>query len=222
MIYFKSIAIDGPAGAGKTTVAKALAKELGFMYVDTGAMYRTIALYMKNNHLGMDCLNNIDEILRKMDMKVIRSGQSGDQRMFIGDDDVSDLIRTEEIGKFASDISKNPLVRKEMTELQRTMAGLTNVVMEGRDITSVVLPNATLKVFLTAMPEERATRRMLQTARPKEEFNQILYELKVRDEQDMNRPVAPLRSDMSDLIVDSTGMPITNVIQIIKTEFKKR
>ena len=222
MIYFKSIAIDGPAGAGKTTVAKALAKELGFMYVDTGAMYRTIALYMKVNHIGMDSLDNFDEILRKMRMKVIRSGKNGDQRMFIGDDDVSDLIRTEEIGKLASDISKNPVVRKEMTELQRTMAGLTNVVMEGRDITSVVLPNATLKVFLTAMPEERATRRMLQTARPDEEFNQILRELKARDEQDMNRPVAPLRSDMSDLIVDSTGMPITNVIQIIKTEFNNR
>ena len=210
---FISVAIDGPAGAGKSTIAKALARELGFHYVDTGAIYRTLGYFFDLIGIGP---KDIDGITRYIDECVIEIewDEDGSQHMFLNEIDVSEDIRTPEISKIASAVSAHALVRDALLDMQRSVAKTHNVIMDGRDIGSVVLPKADVKFFLTASPEVRAKRRFdeLQAKGSKDTFEKVLKEVNDRDHADMNRPVAPLKQTKSHILVDTSDMTIDQVI----------
>ena len=189
---FISVAIDGPAGAGKSTIAKALARELGFHYVDTGAIYRTLGYFFDLIGIGP---KDIDGITRYIDECVIEIewDDDGSQHMFLNEIDVSEDIRTPEISKIASAVSAHALVRDALLDMQRSVAKTHNVIMDGRDIGSVVLPKADVKFFLTASPEVRAKRRFdeLQAKGSKDTFEKVLKEVNDRDHADMNPRGSP-------------------------------
>ena len=208
-----SVAIDGPAGAGKSTIAKALARELGFHYVDTGAIYRTLGYFF--NLIGIPP-KDIDGITKYIDECVIEIewDDDGSQHMFLNEIDVSEDIRTPEISKIASAVSAHKLVRDTLLEMQRSVARTHNVIMDGRDIGSVVLPKADVKFFLTAAPEVRAKRRFdeLQAKGSKDSFEKVLREVNERDHADMTRAVAPLKQTRSHILVDTSDMTVDQVI----------
>ncbi|MBR7178187.1 MAG: (d)CMP kinase [Oscillospiraceae bacterium] len=208
-----SIAIDGPAGAGKSTIAKALAKELGFHYVDTGAIYRTLGYFF--NLIGIPP-KDIDGITKYIDECVIEIewDEDGAQHMFLNEIDVSEDIRTPEISKIASAVSAHKLVRDTLLDMQRDVARKHNVIMDGRDIGSVVLPKADVKFFLTASPEVRAQRRFdeLKAKGSKDSYEKVLKEVNDRDHADMTRAVAPLKQTKSHILVDSSAMTVEEVI----------
>ncbi len=210
---FISVAIDGPAGAGKSTIAKALARELGFHYVDTGAIYRTLGYFFDLIGIGP---KDIDGITKYIDECVIEIewDDDGSQHMFLNEIDVSEDIRTPEISRIASAVSAHALVRDALLDMQRSVAKTHNVIMDGRDIGSVVLPKADVKFFLTASPEVRAKRRFdeLQAKGSKDTFEKVLKEVNDRDHADMNRPVAPLKQTKSHILVDTSDMTIEQVI----------
>lgn len=210
-----SVAIDGPAGAGKSTIAKASAKKLGFVYVDTGALYRTVGLYMVKNGIGTEDAESVTNALSDItvDMKHI----DGEQRVFLCGEDVSDKIRTEEISMAASNVSRIPAVRSFLLDLQRGMAEKYNVIMDGRDIATVVLPNATVKIFLTAAPEKRAERRLKELVErgEKADFDTILADIKKRDYNDSHREVAPLKPSAESVIADTTDLSLDESKQLI-------
>lgn len=213
-----SIAIDGPGGAGKSTIAKALAKKLGFIYVDTGALYRAIGLYMINN--GVD-LKNAAAVTEKLDeVKVELKYVNGEQRVLLCGDDVSEDIRKPEVSMAASDVSAIPAVRDFLLGLQRKMASENNVIMDGRDIGTVVLPNAQIKLFLTASAEERAMRRYKELIEKgkKVEYETVYKELCERDYQDSHREVAPLKPADDSTIIDTTGNNLEKSVQVL-TDF---
>ena len=213
-----SIAIDGPGGAGKSTIAKALAKKLGFIYVDTGALYRAIGLYMINK--GVD-LKNADAVTEKLDeVKVELKYVNGEQRVLLCGDDVSEDIRKPEVSMAASDVSAIPAVRDFLLGLQRKMASENNVIMDGRDIGTVVLPNAQIKLFLTASAEERAMRRYKELIEKgkKVEYETVYKELCERDYQDSHREVAPLKPADDATIIDTTGNDLEKSVQVL-TDF---
>ena len=193
MKYY-SVAIDGPAGAGKSTIAKRLAKELGFYYVDTGAIYRTLGYFFDLIGIGP---KDIDGITRLIDECVIEIeyDDDGSQHMFLNEIDVTEDIRSPEISKIASAISAHKLVRDTLLDMQRDVARKHNVIMDGRDIATVVLPRADVKIFLTASPEVRAKRRWeeLKAKGGKDSFEKVLKEINDRDYADSHREVAPLR-----------------------------
>lgn len=210
-----SIAIDGPGGAGKSTIAKALAKKLGFIYVDTGALYRAIGLYMINN--GVD-LKNAAAVTEKLDeVKVELKYVNGEQRVLLCGDDVSEDIRKPEVSMAASDVSAIPAVRDFLLGLQRKMASENNVIMDGRDIGTVVLPNAQIKLFLTASAEERAMRRYKELIEKgkKVEYETVYKELCERDYQDSHREVAPLKPADDSTIIDTTGNNLEKSVQVL-------
>ena len=208
-----SVAIDGPAGAGKSTIAKALAKELGFHYVDTGAIYRTLGYFFDLSGIGP---KDIDGITKYIDECVIEIewDEDGSQHMFLNETDVSEEIRTPEISKIASAVSAHGLVRDALLDMQRNVAKTHDVIMDGRDIGSVVLPRADVKFFLTASPEVRAQRRFeeLQAKGSKDTYAKVLKEVNDRDHADMTRAVAPLKQTKSHILVDTSDMTIEEVI----------
>ena len=208
-----SVAIDGPAGAGKSTIAKALAKELGFHYVDTGAIYRTLGYYFDLIGIGP---KDIDGITKYIDECVIEIewDEDGSQHMFLNETDVSEDIRTPEISKIASTVSAHALVRDTLLDMQRDVAQKHNVIMDGRDIGSVVLPKANVKFFLTASAEVRAQRRYeeLKAKGSKDTYEKVLKEVNERDRADMTRAVAPLKQTKSHILVDTSDMTIEQVI----------
>ena len=208
-----SVAIDGPAGAGKSTIAKALAKELGFHYVDTGAIYRTLGYFFDLIGIGP---KDIDGITKYIDECVIEIewDEDGSQHMFLNETDVSEDIRTPEISKIASAVSAHGLVRDALLDMQRNVAKTHDVIMDGRDIGSVVLPRADVKFFLTASPEVRAQRRFeeLQAKGSKDTYAKVLKEVNDRDHADMTRAVAPLKQTKSHILVDTSDMTIEEVI----------
>ena len=210
---FYSVAIDGPAGAGKSTIAKALAKELGFHYVDTGAIYRTLGYFF---HLIGIHPKDLDGITKYIDECVIEIewDEDGSQHMFLTATDVSEEIRTPEISKIASAVSAHGLVRDALLDMQRNVAKTHDVIMDGRDIGSVVLPRADVKFFLTASPEVRAQRRFeeLQAKGSKDTYAKVLKEVNDRDHADMTRAVAPLKQTKSHILVDTSDMTIEEVI----------
>ena len=212
-----SIAIDGPAGAGKSTIAKRLAQELGYHYVDTGAIYRTLGYFFDLVGIGP---KDIDGITRLIDECVIEIewDDDGSQHMFLNEIDVSDDIRTPEISKIASAVSAHKLVRDTLLDMQRDVAKKHNVIMDGRDIGSVVLPKADVKFYLTASPEVRAKRRFdeLSAKGSKDTFSKVLKDVNDRDYADMNRPVAPLKQTKSHILVDTSDMDIDQVIETMK------
>ena len=204
----KIIAVDGPAGAGKSTVSKIVAAKLGYTYIDTGAMYRAVAL--KSSRSCDDLIAIIDDINIELDDKA---------RVFLDGEDVTTEIRTPEISKLASDVSKFGFVRKRLTELQRKMAERGSVIMDGRDIGTQVLPNADLKIFLTASLDERARRRFeeLQAKGQAVNLDAIKKEIALRDKQDTEREIAPLKKAFDAILIDSTNLTIDEVAGKILT-----
>ncbi len=212
-----SIAIDGPAGAGKSTIAKALAKELGYHYVDTGAIYRTVAYFL--DLLGVSP-KDVDGVTRYIDELTVQIeyDETGKQHMIMNGMDVSDEIRTQDISQKASLVSAHKVVRDVLLDMQRTVAKTHNVIMDGRDIGTVVLPNADVKIFLTATPEVRARRRTdeLIAKGQKAEYPQILQEIKQRDHQDTTRPIAPLKQAKDAVLLDTSDLDIAGVLAEMK------
>ena len=205
MSDFYAIAIDGPSGAGKSTMARKLAETFGFIYVDTGAIYRTVGLACLR--AGIDRKNEaaIMELLPTLEI-AIRYNGAGEQRMFLNGEDVSSEIRLPEISLCASDVSAHQAVRSFLLEMQRKFARENNVVMDGRDIGTVVLPDAELKIFLTASAEARAERRMKELVAKgvEADFEEVLRDIRYRDEQDSNRAAAPLKPAEDSVLVDTT------------------
>ena len=212
-----SIAIDGPAGAGKSTIAKTLAKELGYHYVDTGAIYRTVAYFL--DLLGV-APKDVDGVSRYIDELTIdiEYDEEGKQHMIMNGMDVSDDIRTQDISQKASLVSAHAVVREMLLDMQRDLAKKHNVIMDGRDIGTVVLPKATVKIFLTADPEVRAKRRFDElTAKGTETtFEKVLAEVKQRDLQDSTREIAPLKQAKDAVLVDTSALDIDGVVAAIK------
>ena len=211
----KSIAIDGPAGAGKSTIAKLAAKELGFIYIDTGAMYRTIALYLIREHVDCEDEQALSDALRSIEVEI--SYTDGVQQLILNGENVTDLIRTEEVSQMASVSSAKPQVRQKLLQLQRTAAEKYDVIMDGRDIGTVILPDAQLKIYLTASIEERARRRYMEMQEKGIEcdLHEIEADIAERDERDMNREVSPLKQAEDAVLIDSSHMTITDVCEKI-------
>ena len=211
---FYSVAIDGPAGAGKSTIAKALAKELGFHYVDTGAIYRTLGYFFNLIGIGPKDIDGITKYIDECVIEIEWDDEDGSQHMFLNEIDVSEEIRTPEISRIASTVSAHALVRERLLDMQRDVAKKHNVIMDGRDIGSVVLPRADVKFFLTASPEVRAKRRFdeLRSKGSKDSFEKVLKEVNDRDHADMTRAVAPLKQTKSHILVDTSDMTVEQVI----------
>ena len=209
------IAIDGPAGAGKSTVAKAVAERLGYIYVDTGAMYRAMALYLLRRHIDAADAEGISEASRHADITI--SYVDGAQQVLLNGENVTGLLRTEEVGNMASASSVNPDVRKKLVELQQALAARENVVMDGRDIGTCVLPQADVKVYLTASAACRAKRRYdeLQAKGESCDLAAIEEDIRERDERDMTRAISPLRQAEDAVLVDSSDMTVEEVIEKI-------
>ena len=203
-----NIAIDGPAGAGKSSTAKLIAKKLGYIYVDTGALYRTVGLYSIRK--GIDTKDAEKVIATLPDIKVEIRFVDGAQHVFLNGEDVSDAIRTPEASMGASNVSAIPKVREFLFDLQRNIAAENNCIMDGRDIGTVVLPNADVKIFLTASVEERATRRYKEMLEKGEsaDYDDILEDIKKRDYQDSHREIAPLKQADDAIFVDNGGYEI--------------
>ena len=212
-----TIAIDGPAGAGKSTIARRLAAELGYCYVDTGAIYRTVAYFL--DLLGISP-KDIDGVTRYIDELTIEMeyDEAGKQHMIMNGMDVTDDIRTQEIGQKASTVSAHAIVRDMLLDMQRDVAKKHNVIMDGRDIGTVVLPRATVKIFLTASPEVRAQRRVdeLIAKGQKAEFKTVLAEIEKRDYQDSHREVAPLKQAKDAVLLDTSNLDIDGVLAEMK------
>ena len=218
-----AIAIDGPAGAGKSTMAKTLAKELGFYYVDTGAIYRTVAYFM--DLLGVSP-KDVDGVTRYIDELTveIEYDETGKQHMIMNGMDVTDDIRTQDISQKASLISAHKVVRDVLLDMQRDVAKNYNVIMDGRDIGTVVLPKATVKIFLTASAEERAKRRTKELLEKgqKANYETVLKEIQQRDYQDTHREVAPLKMCRDSIKLDTSDMNLEEAVAAMKEIIEKK
>ena len=210
-----NVAIDGPAGAGKSTIAKKLAADLGYVYVDTGAMYRAMAYYFLQNHIDASDEQAIAAACPKVDVTIQYTG--GEQQVILNGENVNGVIRKEEVGNMASATSVYPVVRTKLVELQRQLAAKENVIMDGRDIGTNVLPNADVKVYLTASVECRAMRRFKELEGRGEacDFEQIRQDIQERDERDMTREIAPLKQAEDATLIDSSEMGIDDVVKAI-------
>jgi len=210
-----SIAIDGPAGAGKSTIAKLIAKRKGYIYVDTGAMYRAMALYFIEQGIGADEQERISEAVPYVDVTI--TYESGEQIVWLNGRNVNGLIRTEEVGRMASSSSANQAVRKKLVELQQALARRESVVMDGRDIGTCVLPNADVKVYLTADSHVRAVRRYEELRAKGQECDLDVIERDIidRDYQDMHRELSPLKQAEDAVLLDSSDMTIEQVADTI-------
>lgn len=219
----KSIAIDGPSGAGKSTLARKMAKELGFLYVDTGAIYRTVALMAKKN--GADPANG-QEVIPLLDGMDIRMAYEADglQHMYLNGEDVTDAIRVHEVSQLASLVAAIPEVRAFLLDYQRKLARENSVVMDGRDIGTVVLPDAQVKIFLTASSAIRAKRRLLELEQrgQKADYKTILRDIEQRDEQDRNRPIAPLRQAEDAVLLDTSELDLDGSLEAMLNIVKER
>ena len=217
-----SIAIDGPAGAGKSTIAKRIAKELSFIYVDTGAMYRAMALYFLRREISPDHIEEITALCPQIHVTI--EYENGEQQVILNGENVNGYIRKEEVGNMASKTSSIPAVRAALLDLQRDMAKTADILMDGRDIGTNVLPNADLKIYLTASSKVRAKRRYDElTAKGVPcDLEKIEKDIIIRDEQDMNREIAPLKKAEDAILVDSSDMTIDEVVETIKKAFQKK
>lgn len=210
-----AVAIDGPAGAGKSTIARRLAADMGYIYVDTGALYRTVALAVVRNSVSADDKNEVLSLLSKIDVDIVY--KDSEQCVLLNGEDVSPFIRTPEISMMASKVSAIPEVRSFLLGLQRKLAEAHNVVMDGRDIATVVLPDAKVKIFLTASAKVRAKRRYdeLIAKGTEVDFDTVLQELIQRDEQDMNRETAPLKPSEESIIVDTSDVDLDGAVKMM-------
>ncbi len=218
---YVSVAIDGPAGAGKSSVSKAAAKSLGFTYIDTGAMYRAAALFAIEH--GIDLKNNVQELISHLDdIKIVIKYTDQGQRIYLSGKDVSERIREEEVSVGASDVAVIPQVRTKLVELQREMAKSANVIMDGRDICEYVLPDAQVKIFLTASVDSRARRRYDElTAKGIEcDFEKIKADMEYRDKNDSTRAVSPLKQAADATLVDTTDLTFEQAVEKVKELIK--
>lgn len=211
-----NIAIDGPAGAGKSTIAKKLAKELGYIYVDTGAMYRAMAYHFLQNNIASDNESEIAKSCKNVDVSI--SYIDGEQQVLLNGQNISDKIRNEEVGNMASATSVYPVVRTKLVELQRQLASKENVIMDGRDIGTVVLPNANVKIYLTASSKVRAKRRFDELTAKGEDcnFGDIEKDIIDRDYRDMHRETSPLKQADDAILLDTSDMDIDQVVSRMK------
>lgn len=218
-----AVAIDGPSGAGKSTLAKAAAAELGILYVDTGAIYRTIGLYACRRETDPHDLAAIIAMLPDIQVSMAY-GEDGLQHMLLNGEDVTDVIRRPEISRWASVVSAIPEVRAFLLEMQRELARTRDVVMDGRDIGTVVLPQATVKIFLTADPKVRALRRWkeLQQKGSSDNYEQVLREVEQRDYDDSHRAIAPLRQAEDAVLVDTSELTLEESIAAMLRTVKER
>ena len=210
-----NVGIDGPVGAGKSTVADAVAAKLGILHLDTGAMYRALGLTALRRNMDVQDEQAIVALCNSLNFAVTHEADG--QHTFVEGEDVTGLIRTQEVGMAASTVSRYAEVRKAMVRLQQKLASETDMLLDGRDICTTVLPDATAKIYLTASAEERARRRFLELQKKNnpETFEQVLEEVIKRDEQDMNRPVEPLRQAEDAVLVDSTNLTFDEVVDTI-------
>ena len=218
-----SIAIDGPSGAGKSTLAKALAAKLGFLYVDTGAIYRTVGLYVARQ--GGDCAKEADVLPRLSQVKISMAyGEDGLQRMILNGEDVTQAIRQNEVSRYASQVSAMGEVRAFLLDMQRSMARENSVIMDGRDIGTVVLPDADVKIFLTASVEERARRRHKELLEKGQDipFDTVKEEIAQRDYVDTHREVAPLKQAEDAVVADTSSMDLEESLDLLRTIVKER
>ena len=217
-----SIAIDGPAGAGKSSIAKALSKRLGYIYIDTGAMYRAVALFFVENNVSDGTDSRIESLLEKLEISI--KYEDGAQKVILNGEDITGKLRLEEIGKLASKFSAIGSVREKLVALQRKLAQKENVVMDGRDIGTVVLPNADLKIYLSASSKVRAKRRyleLLEKGYTDLDINEIEDEIIKRDEADMNREISPLKQADDAYYLDSSDMTLEEVVSKILSMVKE-
>ena len=220
MIY--NSAIDGPAGAGKSTIARRVAKELSFIYVDTGAMYRAMALYLLRREVNKDDTEQIGNICQDAEISI--EYQNGEQIVLLNDENVNSYLRTEEVGNMASVSSAVPRVREKLLSLQRKLAGDMSVVMDGRDIGTTILPDADVKIYLTASSLTRAKRRYLELQEKGTVCNldEIQKDIEERDQRDMNREISPLRQAEDAVLVDSSDLTIQQVVDRILQIFRSK
>ena len=220
MIY--NIAIDGPAGAGKSTIARRVAKELSFIYVDTGAMYRAMALYLLRKEVNRDDTEQIGNICQDAEISI--EYQNGEQIVLLNDENVNSYLRTEEVGNMASVSSAVPRVREKLLSLQRKLAKDMSVVMDGRDIGTTILPDADVKIYLTASSLTRAKRRYLELQEKGTVCNldDIQKDIEERDQRDMNREISPLRQAEDAVLVDSSDLTIQQVVDRILQIFRSK
>ncbi|MDR2202603.1 MAG: (d)CMP kinase [Clostridiales bacterium] len=217
-----NIAIDGPAGAGKSTIAKILAKKLGFTYLDTGAMYRAVALKADRAGIAVSDEAAVEELLRALSLDVVYGGD-GSQRVILDGEDVSDAIRAHRVSKLASDVSALSAVRLAMVDLQRAIAEKTDTVLDGRDIGTFVLPGAEFKFYLTASVDERARRRYLQLKEKGEpcDLESIKRDIAERDKNDAGRALAPLKKADDALEVDTTELSVDGVVNVLYSRVRR-
>ncbi len=211
----KAIAIDGPSGAGKSTIARHVASKLGYIYVDTGALYRAVGLYMLNHNVDTTNETQVCALLQAVDVSL--GFADGEQRVFLNGQDVSQRIRQNEVSMAASNVSRIPMVRDFLFDLQKDIAVNNNIIMDGRDIGTVVLPNADVKIFLTASPEERAKRRFDELVQRGQDvsYDALLEEIRQRDYNDSHRKIAPLKQAEDAVLVDTTGNELTTSIALL-------
>lgn len=216
-----SIAIDGPAGAGKSTIAKEISNRMGCHYVDTGAMYRAMALFIVKSGVSMHDSKAISEKCQEADITVTYEEEG--QIVWLNGENVNGQIRTQQVGEMASVTSVNPDVRKKLVELQQKLASTTDIIMDGRDIGTCVLPNATVKIYLTASVEVRAKRRYDELIAKGEnaDLAKVAEEIRIRDERDMNRDISPLKQADDAVLVDTSDMNVEEVINTIMDIAKK-
>ncbi len=224
MKRFVSVAIDGPAGAGKSTMARAIAKEMGFVYVDTGAIYRTVGYYVNLCGIGPKDVDGVTRLIDDVNIE-IRYSEDGLQHMILNGQDVTSEIRTQQMSDYASKLSTLKVVRDFLLDVQRDLAKSHNVVMDGRDIGTVVLPRADVKIYLTASAEVRAKRRLLEMQEKgdlKSDFNKVLRDIQERDQRDMTRDIAPLKKAKDAVELDTSDLTIAESIASMKAIIEER
>ncbi|MDO4199527.1 MAG: (d)CMP kinase [Clostridia bacterium] len=217
-----SVAIDGPAGSGKSTISKIIAQKLGFVHLDTGALYRAIAYFIDKNNVDFNNENEVKKCLKFVDLKIEKSG--AEQKILLGGKVLSSELRSLNITKIASRIASYRCVREYLLNFQRDFAEKQNVVMDGRDIGTVVLPNASVKIFITASPEVRAGRRLEQMSKSgeKPDYNEILDAIKKRDYEDTHRVIAPLKKADDAAVIDNSNMNLNQTVESVLSIIKER
>lgn len=217
-----AVAIDGPSGAGKSTIARAVAQQLGYLYIDTGALYRSIGLFVLRQGADAAAAGQVEALLPQIDLKLCH--ENGEQQVYLNGENVSREIRRPPVSMAASQVAAHPAVRQFLLELQRKIARENNVIMDGRDIGTVVLPGAQVKIFLTASAEERARRRLLELRQKGEEltFEEVLKDIEKRDYNDSHRETAPLRQAPDAVLADTSALDLEGAVELVRDIILKK